>query len=332
MAQILTNANMDEFRQTGKVPEFVKPEGDKPKAKADAKPEAKEAPHGTEVKDEPKVEAKEAVEAPDADDIEDENGLTTRQKRELTAKMLKAVGAKHRAAMLAKAEAQEANSIAEQQFNERKLLEKRLEAAEEKLKGLEKPTVEDKEPQRADFKSDAEYWDAKIDWKAQQAVRRDRAARAEEQKAEAQRALDAARAKRNQEFAKTVTDWDEVATALSAAHPDAPPGHIQQYIYESDSSAAMMYYFGKHLEEYGRILEMTPVRAIAAIGKIEAKLEPAPETTKPSGNTVSISRAPAPIAAVPESVSPIPKDLSKIKDYDEFKRAKRELEAKQRRH
>lgn len=289
-------------------------------------------PRGAEVKPEPevKVEGQAAPETVDADDVEDENGLTARQKRELTAKMLKAVGAKHRAAMLAKSEAEESNRIAEQQFNERRLLEKRLEDAEAKLQGLEKPAAEDKEPQRADFKSDAEYWDAKIDWKAQAAVRKDRAARAEEQKQEAQRALDIARAKRNQDFAKTVTDWDDVSAALSAAHPDAPPGHIQQYIYESDSSAAMMYYFGKHPEEYSRILELSPVRAIAAIGKIEAKLE-TPET-KPSGNTVSISRAPAPIAAVPESVSPIPKDLSKIKDYDEFRRAKRELEAKTRRH
>jgi len=322
MAQVLTNENMQQFRETGVVPEFVKPEAAKPAAKADAKPEAKAL----------EVKAEEGqVPSEVADDVEDENGLTPRQKRELTAKMLKAIGAKHKAAMRAREEAEESNRLAESQFNERKLLEQRLERAEARLKEVEKPTAEDKEPQREAFKTDAEYWDAKIDWKAAQAVKKDRAARAEEQKAEAQRQLDDARGKRNQEFAKTVSDWEETAEALQAAFPTAPPGHIQAYIFESEQSAAMMYYFGKHPEEYGRILELSPVKAIAAIGKLEAKLDVIPDVdTSQKGKSIPISRAPAPITSISDSVTTTPqKDPSKM-TFDElraFRRAERASKA-----
>jgi hypothetical protein len=268
---------------------------------------------------------------PDVDDVEDENGLTPRQKRELTAKMLKAIGAKHKAAMRAHAEAEESNRLAESQFNERKLLEARLERAEARLKEIEKaPAAEDQEPKREAFDSDAKYWDAKIDWKAAQAVKKDRAARAEEQRVAAQEALDAARATRNIEFAKTVPDWEEARTALSEAYPNAPPGHIQAYIMESELSAPMMHYFGTHLEEYGKILELSPVKAIAAIGKLEAKLDKVPEP-KPTG-TIPISRAPAPIGSISESVTVTPpKDPSKM-TFDELRAHRRAERAAAARH
>src|SRR5690349_13161998 len=69
-----------------------------------------------EAKEAPKEAAKEPVEEPD--DIEGDDGLTPRQKRELTLKMQAAIGKKHRAL-------KDAEEFAADQYSERRLAEQR---------------------------------------------------------------------------------------------------------------------------------------------------------------------------------------------------------------
>ena len=321
MAQVLTSEGLAEFHSTGKVPEFVKPEEPKPDVKAD-EVKSESSPASTDAKD-------------DVDDTEDENGLTPRQKRELTSKMLKAIGAKHKAAMLARKEADEATSLAENQFNERKLIDRKLEEVQRKLDEIESKsipqTADEKEPQRKDFASDAEYWDAKIDWKADQKVKANEARRLEQEQAALAQKLDAARIERNKAFAATVDDYEETIESLGESGLNVP-GHISQYLMESETSAQLMYYFAKHQDEYQSIAALSPIRAIAAIGKLEARLEAkGPDMKSESNPQTPISRAPAPIQPIQESATPVQKDPAKM-TFDELRVYNREQRIKKSRH
>lgn len=193
-------------------------------------------------------------------------------------------------------------------------LETRLKAME----GRETPPVEAaKEPVRADFESDAKYWEAVIDYRAEQKVKAAEERRAQADAEARAQARDQARVERNKAFAATVEDWDETVTALAAAVPEAPPGYLQEYILESELSAEVMYYFGKHPDEYRRIVQLSPIKAVAALGRLEAKLEK-PAAAKPADAPAPIpaaakSRAPDPITPIAaSSQGEVPKDLSKM--------------------
>ena len=86
------------------------------KAEVQAQPEAKAEP---EVKTQPPT--------PDPDDIEGDDGLTPRQKREYTEQMQKTIGKKHRKQM-------EAEEFALAQYNEKTLAEQRAEHGERRGK------------------------------------------------------------------------------------------------------------------------------------------------------------------------------------------------------
>lgn len=273
--QTLDSSNMVEFLEKGTVAPI---------------PALQEKP--AEVKVEPEAKVETAAEPQDDPDEKD-----------LPEKITKIIGKKHRAMMEAKEQAKEAESFAETQYRERRAAEKRAEELEAQLnerKSREAPPLEAKEPKREDFESDAAYWDAKIDWKAAEAVRKDRAARAEEQRtAEAQR-LDSERIARNRAFAKTVPDYEETIEALATEDLNVPP-HIAQYLLESDTSPALMYHFAKNTDEFKRIAALSPIKAIAAIGKLEASLEK-PKTEAAAEVKVDPkadrTRAPAPITPI----------------------------------
>lgn len=298
MAQtVLDSSNMGEFLETGKVAPFKTNEAPKP-----AEPEVK-------------AEKVEKAAEPQVDD----DGLTPEERATIGAKVDKIVNKKHRAMMEAKEQAKEAESFAEAQYRERKAAEKRAEEFEARLKELESRAApqerEAKEPKREDFKDDAEYWDAKIDWKASEAVRKDRELRAEEDRAREAARLDAQRIERNKAFAKTVPDYEETVAALATEDLNVP-GHIAQYLLESDGSPALMYHFAKNPNEFRRIAQLSPIRAIAAIGKLEASLEkPAPAPVKDEQPKVELRaperpRAPEPIEPIAGNAGTVHKDFA----------------------
>ena len=81
----------------------------------------------------------------DPDDLEGEDGLTPRQKRELTAKMLKSIGKKHR-------QVKEAEEFAAAQYNERKMAEQRAEEVMRELNEIKakshQPVIKDETNER----------------------------------------------------------------------------------------------------------------------------------------------------------------------------------------
>jgi hypothetical protein len=87
-------------------------------------------------------------------------------------------------------------------------------------------------------------------------------------------------------------DFKEV---VGAADVQVPP-YIQQYMVESDYGGDLGYFFAKNRAEFDRISRLSPIKAIAEIGKIEAQWEkPEPEVKQP----VAEVKAPKPSAPAP---------------------------------
>ena len=203
----------------------------------------------------------------ETDDIEGEDGLTPRQKRELTQKMQAAVGKKHRAL-------KEAEEFAAEQYNEKRLAEQRAENLQRELERLktqaEPPKETPKEPKRENFKTDEEYQDARIDWKADLKYQEKEAERQKALEAERQAQIAALAAERITKARELVPDFDEVVSEV-----DTPvPPYIAGYMQESEMFAELGYHFAKHPEELKRVASLNPARALVEVGKIESRLTP----------------------------------------------------------
>ena len=315
MVQVVTSENMGQFLETGRVDEYKAPDPVPPveSNSADKQPEPK-----VEAKAEEKSEEKPKEAAEAADD-----GLTDEHK-DLSEKVRRQIGAKHRAMKEAQEARADAEAFAETTYRERLLAEKRAEAAEERLKALESakasPTevADPAEPKHDDRKADGtpKYADAiefardLAKYEAEKAVKADRQ---EREKAENQRKAaeaDATRIARNKAFAKDHPDYVEVVDSLKD-NDLMVPAHIAEYLMESEQSPALMYHFAKNRDEFERIAQLSPIRAIAAIGKLEASLESKPEP-KAETHATPKSKAPAPIATLSDSQVTVEKDLSKM--------------------
>ena len=220
-------------------------------AKAESKPEDK-----LEVKaNAEKPEAK--PEDDDADDEEGDDGLTARQKRELSAKMLKAIGKKHR-------QVKEAEEFAADQIRLARAAERRAEDAERELNKRAKPEPEAApvEPARENFSTETEYIDAKIKWGVDQGIAKREAERAEENRRSTV-STQLARAK------ELVPDFEQVTSAALNW-----PGAVAQYMRDSEMFAELGYHFAKHPAELEKIAVLPPIKQLVAIGKIESTLQP----------------------------------------------------------
>lgn len=295
MAQVLTSEGMAE----GKAPETILPDRKKPVEKV-------------EVKAEPKVEP--SVDSTKADETEDDQGLTPAERTAYSEKIARKISAKHRA--LKQAEAAAGKESQGRQAAEKEASDLRKEIAELKKST---PVDDGKGPQRKDFASDADWWDAKIDWKAEQKA--EAKFTALEAKRETER-IEAEKSKRIAAFAETVDDYDETVEAINGA-----PQHqaVLDYIGGADLGPHLIYYYGKHPDEYEALSKMKAVQAVAMVGKTETKLEKKAEKVEPKkddakpdleGFKAPISRAPAPIQPLNESATPVQKDPSKMEFHE----------------
>jgi hypothetical protein len=221
-----------------------------------------------EAKPEAKVETAEPQE--DQDDIEGDDGLTPRQKRELTATMQKAIGKKHR--ML-----KEAEEFAAAQYSERKLAEQRAEKLEREyadLKGkvappVEKPSAPAK-PERQNFASENDYVDAMIQYGVDQRLaekaEEDRQARV---KREQEQVMQAAK-DRVTRAGELVPDFSDVVGAVDTEVPPAVAGYMQK----SEMFAELAYHLAKNQDMLVSLAKLPPDEQLVKIGKIESTLSP----------------------------------------------------------
>lgn len=312
--QVVTSENFQQFVETGKVPEFKPPEAPKADAKVDEPvKEPVRAADGTfaEVKTD-KVEA-----APVA---EDEDGLTPDEKARFTEQISKKIGAKHRLM-------KEAEEFGRNQYLERLAAEKRADELERKVNELETksrpaPEAEKAQPKPEDFTTVAEYTDALTDWKVDKKfAEREQQQAADKARAEAEAATKAFQT-RLAAAIKEIPDYQEVIDGSDAIAKH----HILNYLIESDIGPTLQYHLAKNPDVLDRLNQLSPIKAIAELGKLETKLEKPvePKAEAKLNSVVPVSQAPAPITPIDGKTTPVHKDPAtmSIKELREFERAR----------
>lgn len=231
---------------------------------------------------------KEAVKAPEkppetksaetattqADDEEDENGLTARQRAEFTEAMRKTIAKKHR-------QVKEAEEFAADQYNNRRLAETRAAELERELAELKKQatpveTVEEAKPKREDFQTEDAYRDALVDFRVREQLAKEKADAAKRAAEEIQaKMLETIRA-RVQKAIELVPDYEET---IGNVDQRVPP-HIANYMQQSDKFAELGYYFAKNPKELVRLSAM-PARNYAEVMKIGIEMDRISAKVKP---------------------------------------------------
>jgi len=315
--QVVTSENFQQLVETGKVPEFKSPEA--PKADAKGVESAKEpvrAADGTfaEVKTD-KVDDKAAVVA------EDDDGLTPDEKARFTEQISKKIGAKHR-------QMKEAEEFGRSQYLERLAAEKRADALEQennelKQKSRPAPVAEKAQPNPEDFKTVAEYTDALTDWKVDKKF-----AEREQQQADAKAKAEAeantkAFQTRLAAAIKDIPDYQEVIDSSDAIARH----HILNYLIESDIGPKLQYHLAQNPDVLDRLNQLSPIKAIAELGKLETKLEkvePKAEVKPEAKLNSVVSQAPAPITPIEGKSTSVHKDPAtmSIKELREYERAR----------
>jgi hypothetical protein len=341
MAQVVTNENMLEFIQNRQVPEFKAPEtspkgtgsdgsaaggavtsgagtgsSDAQSPSERSSSEAATQPRGADGKfvktDESQPakaegDTKEAAKAADDDD-DDGAGLPEALKRKID----RIVAKKHRAM-------KEAEEFGREEYNARRAAEARAEALQrqiDELKGTKSGTGpasegDDKEPKPEDFKTVGEYTRALTKWEVAQARKAERAERERSTQQQKISEVQQQFAERVAQAAKEIPDYYEV---IEQADWEVPH-HIQAYIVGEERGPQVGYYLSKHREEFDRIAKLSPIRAIAELGKLEDKLKakaaPAP-AGEPTALAATVSRAPAPITPLEGKSTTVAKDPSQM--------------------
>lgn len=226
--------------------------------------------------------------AEDPDDVEGDDGLTPRQKRELTERMQKAVGKKHRAL-------REAEEFAAAQYNTAQLAQRRaqeLEAELARLRGAspqraEAPKTQAK-PDRKDFANESDFLDAMIDFGVSQRLAAQREQEAKEAAERAQAAIVESARERVQRAAALVPDYLEVIGSSDLEVPPAVAGYMQK----SEMLAELGYHLAKNPELAVSLAKLAPDEQLVKIGKIESTLQPFGSTTSVQHDTTSSQQQP----------------------------------------
>lgn len=223
------------------------------------KPEPADKPAEPAIKAEDKPAEPKPGEQADPDDVEGEDGLTPRQKREMSASMLKAIGRKHRQKM-------EAEEFAGAQYREKMEAESRAtELARElaELKGKAEPAQTQTEPARENYATDAEYMKATVAWNVKEAIAADRAQRAQEE----------AKGRMSAQITRARGLVPDFADVVGKANLEVPP-NVKTHMEDSDLFAELGYHFAKNPDALKRLASLPPVRQLVELGKIEATLTP----------------------------------------------------------
>ncbi len=143
------------------------------------------------------------------------------------------------------------------------------------------------------------YVEAVSDWKY-----------AENKRQEAANAQHAEFQKRYAEQEKSLKssnpDYQEVIQEFRDKYKNVNAPDLNLYLQESDQSAALYWYLAQNHSEVDRILALSPVRRVAELGKMEAKLGTVGSAPSKAANTVS--KAPKPVTPV-TGASPTTKTL-----------------------
>ena len=174
-----------------------------------------------------------------------------------------------------------------------------LEAKVRELEGRAKPQAETQptgEPKPENFSDMYEYAKALTDYRVEQRM-------GEEKQKEAQ-------AKQQAEREKVINTWTERVKAAKSEMPDfddmvgsadvVVSNEVRDAIFESEVGPRILYHLAENPEIAEQLQGMTLTRALATIGKLEARFEKTEPQTK---TTVGKSKAPAPINPIKASAN-----------------------------
>lgn len=181
------------------------------------------------------------------------------------------------------------------------------------------------EPKADDFKSQKEYLEALIDFRAEQKLSaREQKAKDEQLRSDFQK-KNQNLGQKIQEFKKTHDDWDE---AMDDVKEIKPAMTLSQMIIDSEDGAELIYELAKNKEEYKRINSLPPVQLARELGKFEAKLAKAAasETSKET-EVKTTTKAPTPINPVGQKSGAGQKKPSEM-SYREYAKYREEQIAK----
>lgn len=173
--------------------------------------------------------------------------------------------------------------------------------------GSEQPTDSDAEPQLEKFATIQEYIRAMTKWHATQTLKtHQQEAEKVEEAEEAKTVFDAY----NENVAKARAEHDDFDEVVGRKDIQIPQG-VQLAIFEMDNGPEVAYYLGQHPEVCGELVEMRPMAAVAAIGRIAASLE------KPSPEVKQRTEPPPPIRPVggASARSSVPLDQLKLSEF-----------------
>jgi hypothetical protein len=156
---------------------------------------------------------------------------------------------------------------------------------------------------------------------------RDRVTTAEADEAEAQQLGDWQAAVDKQAVDPATPDFDEVIDASQDVPINAP---MRDFMMDSPVGPKLLYELAKNIEVAEQIHSLPPLRALAAMGRLEASLDDAPKS-KPAAEPAKVTApkpaaSPTPVSATPEPITPVGGgattevvDLDKT-DYQTYKR------------
>ena len=337
--QVVTNENLVQLIQTGKVDDFKPPEApavavkEGEQARDDGGKFVKpDAPLDTSTEKADKADTAAESEAGKSKEVagttEEEDPKSENYGDDLPEKARKKIGNKHRLM-------KEAEEFAEREFDRRKAAERRAAELEEenlKLKAKSGPAQEGndksqdlKEPVPEDFKTVAEYARAVIKYeKALDA----RASVEQEQKSSVEKERERLGAAFKKQEAEVIAAHPDYRETVNRFDPSDLPGHIAQYLIES--GPLLTYQLAKlSVIERNRITQLSPIRAIAELGKLEAKLEKPAAKQESSTEQPAVSKAPSPIkplsgdGAVPVNKDPATMSFQELREYERQREAER---------
>lgn len=155
----------------------------------------------------------------------------------------------------------------------------------------------DDKPQPNNFDTYDAYLEALTDWKVEQREKKAEFKKAEEAKAIKRRKVQDAHRSRLQEYVKTQTDFNDVIQEFIEDHGNLQfSEHLEDAIVGSDLGPAIVYELAKNPTELARINSLGEAQVNREIGRLEAKLAKAQESSKTI--ETKTTKAPPPIAPI----------------------------------
>lgn len=144
------------------------------------------------------------------------------------------------------------------------------------------PVVAADKPKFADYNDIELYTEAVTEWKLEQ-----------REVAQRQQSVAQTYQQREQAVRATHADYDEVMADFKDRYKHVNAPEVNQFLAESDLGAEMFYHLANNTTEVDRILAMNPLRRVAELGKLEAKLSAVGSADNKVVNKVS--KAPKPV-------------------------------------